>query len=110
MEIKISMKTRDGASFAEAIYTGDKTIVQPGGKISEVFASHIRGGSFARKYRDDKEYVDENRHIIKACEFNSPSIAAQFVNGSSSNGYRVWKVNGMDLGKYLEKEGIKSKK
>ena len=110
MEIRIQMRTREGNAFAEALYTGEQTIVLPGGRISNNFAEHIRGGTFAKKYRDNLEYVDANKTIIKKCVFSSPSIAAQFVNGKSSNGYRVWKVDGMDLGKDLEKEGIRNKK
>lgn len=110
MEINVSMKTRDGSAFASGIYTGETLVVLPGGKISATFAEHIRGGGFAKSYRESSEFVDNNGVIIKECVFSSPSIAAQFVNGNSSNGYRVWKVEGMDLGKYLEKEGIRIRK
>lgn len=108
MNIKLFMKTRDGRAYAEAIYTGEITIVLPGGIISEKFAESIRGGTFAKNYRENVEYVGTDRKIIKECEFNSPSIAAQFVNGNSSNGYRVWKVaDGKTLGDYLKEKGLK---
>lgn len=110
MKLDITMRTRDGLAFASAVYDGEKIIVLPGGRISETFAESIRGGANAKKYRDDPQYVDVNRNIIKECEFSSPSIAAQFVNGNSSNGYRVWKIDGMELGKYLEQKGLRDKK
>lgn len=110
MKIEIKMSTRDGAAYATAIYDGEKVYVQPGGKISEKFATSIRGGANAKQFRDDSSYVDSDLNIIKECVFSSPSIAAQFVNGNSSNGYRVWKVNGVELGKYLEEKGIRVKK
>ena len=46
MEIRIQMRTREGNAFAEALYTGEQTIVLPGGRISNNFAEHIRGGTF----------------------------------------------------------------
>lgn len=104
------MKTRNNAAFATAIYDGEKVTVLPGGRISESFADSIRGGANAKQFRDDRKYVDSNRNIIKECVFSSPSIAAQFVNGNSSNGYRTWKVDGMELGKYLESKGMRDKK
>ena len=101
------MHTRNNAAFAEAIYTGDSVIVLPGGRVSEKFASHINGGDYALKFRNDPKYVDSNRNIIKQCEFHSPSIAAQFVNGMSTNGYRKWRVGDVTLGEYLKSEGLR---
>jgi len=108
MEIKVTLKPRTGTSFAEAIYYGDTFVVKAGGKISADFASHIRGGKAAKAYRDDRNYVDENRNIIKDCTFNSPSTAAQFVTGRSTNGYEAWKVSKkVSLAKYLREQGLR---
>lgn len=102
MNIKIRMKTRDGAAFADGIYTGDNVIVLPGGKISAIF----RGGKMARKIRENPEYISSEGKILKECNFKSASTAAQFVNGNICNGFRVWKVGKEELGAYLKKNGI----
>ena len=108
MEIKVSIRTRSGESYANGIVKEDKFVVLSGGKISKDFAACIRGGRKARSYRGNREFVDENRNIIKDCEFASPSTAAQFVTGRSSNGYEVWKVEkNKSLGKYLEELGLR---
>lgn len=100
MKVFISMRTRDGSAYAEGIYSEENTIVKAGGKISSVF----RGKAFIGALRLNREYVDAERNIIKDCVFSSPSAAAEFVNGNISNGFRVWKVNGKNLGTYLSKE------
>nr|WP_302593519.1 DUF4357 domain-containing protein [uncultured Acetatifactor sp.] len=107
MRIDVSMKTRKG-EYAMGVYTGEKLTVLAGGKINMNVSEHIVGGKFANKYRHNSEYVDSYGNILKDCEFNSPSIAAQFVNGNSTNGYRVWKVaSGKNLGQYLKENGLK---
>ena len=108
MEIKVYFSLRDRSAYADAIYMGDKTIVKAGGKISKHFASYIRGGTFARKMRENPELVDAERNIIADCIFNSPSTAAQFVGGRSFNGYEAWKVEKhKNLGQYLKEHGLK---
>lgn len=108
MTIKVTITTRSSDVKADAIYKGDCIIVQPGGKISQDFAEHIRGGRKAKSYRDNPEYVNEERIIIKPCEFSSPSTAAQFVTGRSTNGYEAWKVEPkLTLGNYLKSKGLR---
>lgn len=108
MKIHVALKSLHSDVYAEAIYNGDTITVLPGGKISEDFADHIQGGKKAKSFRDNPEYVDENRTIIKECVFSSPSTAAQFVTGRSINGYSIWKVEKKKtLGKYLEERGLK---
>ena len=91
--MKLYLKSRGDVFNATAEYDEkNKTItVLQGTKINENFAEHIRGGKTAKHYREDKSYVDENNVVLKKCEFSSPSTAAQFVTGTSRNGYLVWK-------------------
>lgn len=57
------------------------------------------------KLRENTEFVDKNGIVLQDCMFGSPSTAAQFVNGSSTNGYVAWKVGKQSLKEYLaEKE------
>ncbi len=108
MKINVWLKQRSTDVFAEAVYEGEKITVLPGGKISSDFASHIKGGTKAKGFRDNPEYVDKDHKIIKECVFSSPSTAAQFVTGRSTNGYEAWKVeNKKSLGNYLKEKGLR---
>ena len=75
MKIQISMSTRDHAAYADGAYTDGKTIVKAGGMISKVF----RGLNKIAAIRNDSNNVSEDGRILRDCEFNTPSEAAQFV-------------------------------
>lgn len=108
MEVKVFIKTRSNLAFAEALYNGETITVLPGGKISPDFAEHIQGGKKALSFRNNSVYVDEDRNIIQECVFHSPSTAAQFVTGRSTNGYEAWKVERKKtLGRYLSEKGFR---
>ena len=107
MKVKVTLKQRTADVHAEAIYEGEIITVLPGGIISEDFADHIRGGRKAKSFRENPEYV-ENGKILKECVFTSPSTAAQFVTGRSTNGYEAWKVEEKkSLGDFLKEKGLK---
>ena len=107
MEIKVYLQKKGKPVFAEGIYYGDRMVVLPGGMISCDFANHIRGGRVAKSYRDNPEYVDSSKRIIKAAVFSSPSTAAQFVTGRSTNGYKEWKIDKKtSLETFLKEEGL----
>ena len=107
MKIFVTLKTRSDSCNATAEYLGESIIVKAGGTISDDFADHIRGGRQAKRYRNDPEYV-QNRIILKDCVFDSPSTAAQFVTGRSTNGYEAWKVDQKKtLGAYLKEQGLR---
>lgn len=108
MKIMVTLTQRAGVASATAEYDGKIITVLAGGKISPDFANHIRGGKTAKAYRDNSEYVDKNGNILKNCEFTSPSTAAQFVTGRSTNGYEAWKVEKkLNLGQYLKDKGLR---
>ena len=108
MKVKVYLTMRSSDVRAEAIYEGENITVLPGGIISSDFAAHIRGGAKAKAFRDNIEYVDADRKIIKECVFTSPSTAAQFVTGRSTNGYEAWKVEAKkSLGDYLKEKGLR---
>ena len=108
MKVHVTLQSAHRGVNAEAIYCGDTITVLPGGKISEDFADYVKGGKKSKSYRDNPEYVDGNRNIIKECVFSSPSTAAQFVTGRSDNGYLIWKVEKKKtLGAYLRENGLR---
>ena len=103
MTIEINMSTRNKAAFADGIYSEEKTVVKSGGRISATF----HGNDKIAAIRLDRQCVSKDGTILKDCEFNTPSEAAKFVNGNISNGYRAWKVNGINLGDYLKNQGLR---
>lgn len=108
MTISVKLAPRNGACYAEGIFEDGSITVLKGGKINLDFAAHIRGGNNAKKYRDNQEYVDLHGNILKDCQFSSPSTAAQFVTGRSTNGYEAWKVETKkSLGDYLKEKGLR---
>ena len=108
MNIEITIKSRNSRADAQGIYQDKKTTVKAGGYISKDFAKHIKCGKTAKAYREDIEYVNQDGRIVKDCEFSSPSTAAQFVTGRSTNGYEAWKVEGkVSLGKYLKEQNLR---
>ncbi len=102
--MEVYAKGRYGKYKAIADYDPktNKTIVKKGSTIQLDFADHIEGGVFALKYRNNPDYVEKNGVVLQDCMFRSPSTAAQFVTGRSTNGYIVWHdKNGKSL-KYLK--------
>ena len=108
MLIEVKLHTRGEKIFANGKFDGETFTVLAGGKIRTDFADHIRGGKKAKSYRDNREFVDETGNILKDCIFTSPSTAAQFVTGRSTNGYEAWKVDDKtSLGKYMKENGLR---
>lgn len=108
MEIQVKLAPRNGSCYAEGIFDGSLFTVKKGGKINPDFAKHIRGGKCAKNYRENPEYVDNEGTILKDCDFTSPSTAAQFVTGRSTNGYEAWKIDSKkNLGDYMKEKGLR---
>ena len=105
MLVSIFMNDRKGYYQASGVYEDGIVTVKKGSRIRLDFAKHIRGGTFAKSYRNDPSIVDMNGLVMIDCVFKSPSTAAQFVSGRSSNGYYAWRTSkhlllGVILGRY----------
>jgi len=108
MQVAVFINSRNGECFAKGTYDGKNLIVHEGGHVRKDFASHIRGGKKAKTYRNNPQDVSNDGIILCDCTFSSPSTAAQFVTGRSTNGYEAWKVDTKkSLGKYLEEIGLR---
>lgn len=108
MEIQVKLAPRNGSCYADGVFDGSVFTVKKGGKINLDFAKHIRGGKSAKSYRDNPDFVDSDGNILKDCDFSSPSTAAQFVTGRSTNGYEAWKVDAKkNLGDFLKEKGLR---
>lgn len=93
MPIEVYLTNRNKSYFAQGSYSEETFIVKKGSKISLDFASHIKGGRKAKSFRDDPTVVDNDGNVLKDCVFGSPSTAAQFVTGRSTNGFISWRVD-----------------
>ncbi len=105
MKTEIYLIAKDGSYNAQATYDSNGEItVKKGTRIRTQFASHVRGGKTAKKYREDPSYVNEDGITLQDCKFTSPSTAAQFVMGSSVNGWTAWHIDKKtNLKQYIEK-------
>ena len=112
MQISIFMSSLKKNYCVEGVYTFDKVIVKRGGKISSSFSDAIRGGNAAKKVRQDKMFVSDDYVLLQDCYFDSLSTAAQFVSGSSLDGYICWKIDtkkhSKSIGTYLEENGLRN--
>lgn len=101
MNVKIYLKSKKNSIDATAVFDTDtkEVIVKKGSKVS----SHVgqsekfRGALSVERQRE--EYVDGTK-VIKDVLFKSPSTAANFVTGTSTNGWVAWKT---EEGKSIKK-------
>lgn len=112
MNTKIYLKSTAGLFNAEGEYDDGTVIVRKGSKIQTKLASHTHGGEAKTKaLRENRSIVDANGVVLENCSFSSPSTAANFVTGRSSNGYVAWRVDDKNnLGKFLGREKKKGSK
>lgn len=103
--INVSFKSKKRECFAEGIFDEKENtiLVKKGAKISIRTDEKFRMSKEARK-REDKALFEKNI-LKKDLKFKSPSIAAQFISGSSLNGLKVWKTEDKrPLKEYLERK------
>ena len=112
MKVNVYLRSTTGLFEAEGVYENGTIIVMKGSKIQTALASHTRGGeSTTKAIRENKTLVDENGIVLEDCSFPSPSTAANFVTGRSSNGYVAWRVDDKNnLGRFLGREKTKGTK
>ena len=91
--MEIYMKSKRSGYDAYGIYDNGTVIVQKGSKICLHFAETFKRANSVVAYRKDSSYVDKSGYVLQDCIFTSPSTAAQFVNGRSTNGYIAWRID-----------------
>lgn len=77
---------------AKGVYNEGKVTVLKGSKIALCLKNNFRPYVVVKKYREDSTFVDKNGIVLKDIEFSSPSGAAQFVSGRSTDGWLSWKI------------------
>lgn len=95
MTTEIYLKSTKSLFEAKGLYTPKQTVVLKGSKICIAFTTtkKFKGADLVHAIREDRASVDEHGLVLKDCTFSSPSTAAQFVTGRSSNGYVAWRVD-----------------
>ena len=95
MKTDIYLNSREGLFQAKGIYTPEQTIVLKGSVIKTAFSTSekFKGSDLVLSIRNDRAIVDDKGVLLKDYSFASPSTAAQFVTGRSSNGYVAWRVD-----------------
>lgn len=90
--IKVTYKSKKRDCYADGEYDKETNTlkVKKGAKISARVDEKFRISKEAKK-RDDTKII-KNNILVTDVIFKSPSVAAQFVSGSSLNGLKVWKT------------------
>lgn len=97
------IKTRNASASGEYDPELKTFIVKKGSQVSEEisYSEKFRGADAIEKNRD--LYV-KDRIVVTDAVFKSPSTAANFVTGRSTNGLIAWKdENGVRLKELLKK-------
>lgn len=89
---------------AKGILTDEGFVVLKGSSVASDLAKHAKY-TYIEKFREEYSSLISNGITTKDILFKSPSAAASFVTGSSTNGNKFWKAkNGKLLGDYLNKD------
>lgn len=81
-------------------FDGRNILVLKGSQISKTLSENFACNKKVLSFRQDGAYVDQNGKVKKDIAFSSPSTAAQFVKGYSSNGWKSWRDK---KGDFIEK-------
>lgn len=93
MLLEVYLDSRGHKYYAKGVYSEEGLVVKKNSRINLSFAKHVKGGKKAKSFRDNPELVDQAGVVLADCLFDSPSTAAQFITGSSVNGYTAWHVD-----------------
>ena len=87
----VVLKSKHGTHYATGKYDGSELIVLKGSKINQI-DSFPKMPRDIRNLRNNSEIVSPNGVVLQNVVFSSPSAAAVFVTGRSSNGYIAWRI------------------
>lgn len=90
--MKVVLKSRRGTHYATGDYENNKIILHAGSLIN-LCLSYEGMSSKLQAMRKDKMLVSPSGMVLKEITFDTPSEAAQFVTGRSTNGYIAWRID-----------------
>lgn len=95
--MEVFLKNRKGMIYARGEYNEDdgSLTVFKGSVISaDVAGGTFRSAKAVKQLRNNPDIVNGNS-VINDVVFKSPSAAANFITGTSTNGLKVWKNKDM---------------
>lgn len=100
--MKVILKSRMSLHYAVGEYDGTGIRVLKGSKINPV-DTYSKMPQTIKQMRHDQKVVSEEGTVLQDVYFDSPSPAAIFVTGRSSNGYIAWRIDDkISLKKYRD--------
>lgn len=106
MNVKIYLKSKKNDIDAIATFNTDtkEVTVKKGSRVSEHVgqSEKFRGAASVEKQREGSV---KDKTVIKDVLFKSPSTAANFVTGTSTNGWVAWKTEKGESIKQAYSEG-----
>jgi hypothetical protein len=100
--MKVNLNSRHNSHHADGEYNGKKIIVYAGSKINQTDA-YAKMPPKIKEQRHDPNLVSQDGILLKNISFESPTGAAVFVTGRSTNGKVAWRVNNsMSIKEYLK--------
>jgi len=104
MKVFLSSKKKAFSATGEYNPSTNEVTVKKG----SILSASISGSQTFRSRKSvekQREGIVKNNVLQKDMSFNSPSSAANFVTGSSTNGIRVWKTqDGKTIKELLEEK------
>ena len=99
--MKLYLNSKTDAHSAIAEYDGVSVTVLKGSKIN-LAVKYPQLPKYILNQRNDDNLVSSTGIVLRDVTFNSPTAAAQFVTGRSTNGYIAWRPNNnMSLKEYI---------
>ena len=105
--MKVYLSTRDKLVTAEGLYdeTTGELVVKKGAKVSAGVNTSKTFEKASVRISKMREGAIENGVLLQDTKFSSPSTAASFLLGTSSNGLLRWKnADGVNLKNILSKD------
>jgi hypothetical protein len=104
--MEVFLSNRKGTVNARGIYNekdGSLTVCKGSIISTDIAAGTFRSAETVRRLRNNVSIVKGNK-VVNDTEFKSPSSAANFVTGTSTNGLQAWKnKDKVSLKKMIEK-------
>ena len=102
--MKVILKSKKDTHYAIGDFTEKGIKILKGSRIN-VIDSYPKMSDRVREIRKNRKVVDEEGVLLEDVFFNSPSSAAVFVTGRSTNGYISWRIDDkISLKEYYGKE------
>lgn len=102
--MKVTLKSQYKTHYAHGEYDGKGIMVLKGSVINTI-DTYPKMPTAIKSWRHNSELVSESGEVQRDIYFSTPSAAAVFVTGRSSNGYIAWRVEDrVSLKEYIKNQ------